>query len=43
MRLLPPEWYRPEDVVGQARALLGKVIRTQIDGMVTSAMMTDDG
>lgn len=38
---LPPEWYLDEDVVGLARRLLGKVIHTEIDGLVTSALITE--
>lgn len=38
---LPPDWYLGEDVVGLARELLGKVIRTEIGGVVTTALITE--
>lgn len=39
--LLPPDWYLREDVVNLAQEMLGKVIRTEFDGIVTSAIITE--
>lgn len=41
MRLLPPDWYRSEDVAGLARELLGKVLETRFDGQVVRAAITE--
>lgn len=41
MRKLPARFYRDEDVVAIARALLGKVLCTSFDGLVTRALITE--
>ncbi len=40
-RPIPLHWYLREDVVNLAQELLGKVIRTEFDGVVTSAIITE--
>ena len=38
---LPTGFYSSDDVVGIARALLGKVLCTRIDGKLTAAMIAE--
>ncbi len=40
-RLLGPEFYLQEDVVGLARELLGKLLMTRISGTVTGGMISE--
>lgn len=41
MRKLPLSWFEHDDVVQLARLLLGKIIRTEWDGVVTSARIVE--
>ena len=41
MDVLPPAFYRDEDVVGISRALLGKVLYTSFGGSETRAIITE--
>ena len=39
--ILPDSFYQNDDVVAVARALLGKVLVTTIDGVTTAGMITE--
>jgi len=41
MKILPRRFYTRDDVVAISRALLGKVLVTEIDGVETSAVITE--
>ena len=41
MILLPPDFYRPNDSVQLARALLGKILLTELDGVRTSGRIVE--